>query len=315
MSHDEFTVGIICALPLEVAAAVTMLDEEYKTMPAQDPADHNTYRFGRLHLHKVVIASLPSGLSGTTSAATVAKDMLRTFQSLRVRLMVGIGGAAPVPDSEERDIRLGDVVISKPSGNFGGLVQFDNGKHTQADGLIRKGTLPPPPFSLLTALSKLESDLELGESTIPANLATAFQRGPTVAKRFGHPGLVNDVLYEPDYVHPTSAATCAGCDVSRHILREERDSTEPVIYCGNIASSNAVMKNARLRDQLRQEFDVMCFEMEAAGLVDFPCLVIRGISDYSDSHKNDRWQRYAAATAAACAKSLLGGCSQAVSPS
>ncbi|KAL7791173.1 hypothetical protein V8C43DRAFT_322515 [Trichoderma afarasin] len=46
--------------------------------------------------------------------------------------------------------------------------------------------------------------------------------------------------------------------------------------------------------------------MEAAGLMnDFPCVVIRGIADYSDSHKNEKWQDYAAATAAACAKALL----------
>jgi nucleoside phosphorylase len=46
--------------------------------------------------------------------------------------------------------------------------------------------------------------------------------------------------------------------------------------------------------------------MEAAGLMDdFPCLVIRGICDYADSHKNKRWQPYAAATAAAYAKELL----------
>jgi hypothetical protein len=46
--------------------------------------------------------------------------------------------------------------------------------------------------------------------------------------------------------------------------------------------------------------------MEAAGLMNnFPCIVIRGICDYADSHKNDRWQRYAAATAAAYAKELL----------
>lgn len=50
----------------------------------------------------------------------------------------------------------------------------------------------------------------------------------------------------------------------------------------------------------------MCFEMEAAGLMnDFPCLVIRGICDYADSHKNKTWQAYAAATAAACAKDIL----------
>jgi hypothetical protein len=46
--------------------------------------------------------------------------------------------------------------------------------------------------------------------------------------------------------------------------------------------------------------------MEAAGLMDdFPCLVVRGICDYADSHKNKLWQGYAAAMAAAYAKELL----------
>jgi nucleoside phosphorylase len=67
------------------------------------------------------------------------------------------------------------------------------------------------------------------------------------------------------------------------------------------------MKDAEVRDRLAEEKDVLCFEMEAAGLMDqFPCLVIRGICDYSDSHKNDTWQGYAAMAAAAYAKDLLG---------
>jgi hypothetical protein len=37
----------------------------------------------------------------------------------------------------------------------------------------------------------------------------------------------------------------------------------------------------------------------------FPCLVVRGICDYADSHKNKKWQAYAAGTAAAYAKELL----------
>ena len=46
--------------------------------------------------------------------------------------------------------------------------------------------------------------------------------------------------------------------------------------------------------------------MEAAGLMNsFSCLVIRGICDYADSHKNKRWQSYASGTAAAYAKELL----------
>lgn len=66
------------------------------------------------------------------------------------------------------------------------------------------------------------------------------------------------------------------------------------------------MKNGVTRQRLRQDLDLLCFEMEAAGLMDnFPCLVIRGICDYADTHKNKRWQPYAAAVAAAYAKELL----------
>ena len=66
------------------------------------------------------------------------------------------------------------------------------------------------------------------------------------------------------------------------------------------------MKDGLTRDKAAAELKVLCFEMEAAGLMnDFPCLVIRGICDYSDSHKHKNWQRRAAAVAAAYAKELL----------
>jgi nucleoside phosphorylase len=46
--------------------------------------------------------------------------------------------------------------------------------------------------------------------------------------------------------------------------------------------------------------------MEAAGIMNrMPCLVVRGICDYCDSHKNKYWQEYAAMTAAAYTKELL----------
>ncbi len=60
------------------------------------------------------------------------------------------------------------------------------------------------------------------------------------------------------------------------------------------------------RSKIAQDEGVICFEMEAAGLMDqISCLVIRGICDYADSHKNKIWQPYAAATAAALARELL----------
>lgn len=90
------------------------------------------------------------------------------------------------------------------------------------------------------------------------------------------------------------------------IQRPPRSNNHPVVHYGLIASGNQVMKHAPTRDALAKELGVLCFEMEASGLMDnFPCLVIRGICDYADSHKNKQWQKYAAATAAACAKELL----------
>lgn len=80
-----------------------------------------------------------------------------------------------------------------------------------------------------------------------------------------------------------------------------------MIYYGLVASGNRVIKNAAFRDRLADELGALCFEMEAAGAAKaFPCLVIRGICDYCDAQKNDVLQEYAAATAAAYAKLLIG---------
>ncbi|KAJ2966928.1 hypothetical protein NQ176_g9914 [Zarea fungicola] len=88
-------------------------------------------------------------------------------------------------------------------------------------------------------------------------------------------------------------------------VRDE-DGDDPAIHYGLIASANQLMKDAKLRDQFAKERGILCFEMEAGGLMNhFPCLVVRGICDYSDTHKNKEWQGYAAMTAAAYAKDLL----------
>jgi hypothetical protein len=108
------------------------------------------------------------------------------------------------------------------------------------------------------------------------------------------------------YDHVDTGSTCKQCDISKLVKRHARDDTNPIVHYGTIASGNRVMRHGTTRDRLRREFDILCFEMEAAGLMNnFPCVVIRGVCDYADSHKNKRWQEYAAATAAACAKELL----------
>ena len=106
MDRQAYTVGWICAVKTEYVAACELLDEEYPPLPSVLLHDSNAYTVGRIADHHVVVACLPKGRYGIASAATVAKDMLRSFGSIRIGLMVGIGGGAP---SQKHDIRLGDV--------------------------------------------------------------------------------------------------------------------------------------------------------------------------------------------------------------
>ena len=296
LRHEEYTIGWVCALPVELAAAQEMLDEEHQDLPQNDN-DTNIYTLGQVGEHNVVIACLPEGQMGNNSAAAVAVQMKSAFPSIRFGLMVGIGGGVP---SEEADIRLGDVVVSRPHKEHGGVVQYDFGKATTS-GFARTGFLNTPPTILLNAVAKLRSNHFRGICRL-WEYFSKLRRLPTFTRDAAGP----DVLFEATYNH-AGGRTCQLCSSDKKVDREPRESEEPVIHYGTIASGNQVMKDAAERDRVSAELGgVLCFEMEAAGLMNsFPCLVIRGICDYADSHKNKRWQAYAAGTAAACAKEVL----------
>ncbi|PWI64171.1 hypothetical protein PCL_12072 [Purpureocillium lilacinum] len=315
--HDAslYTVGWIAALPIERAAATALLDERHEIPHGfeQHQSDTNAYTWGRVGEHNIVIASLPAGIYGTTSAATTALNLLSSMPQIRVGLLVGIGGAVARPD-ECRDIRLGDVVVSQPEGTEGGVVQYDLGKATTNHSWERKGSLNMPPSVLLHALANLQAEHEISPSKVPDLLHGMWTANPQMtrpkanAPAYVHQGFDNDRLFISTYNH-AGGGTCKMCDMSKEVQRNQRDTTDPYIHYGFIASGNSLIKDAATRDRIADGLGekCVCFEMEAAGLMNhFPCLVIRGICDYADSHKNDRWQRYASATAAAYAKELLG---------
>lgn len=297
-THDDYTIAWICALPLEMAAAEAMLEGFHPQLPLQ-PGDTNHYTLGHIGPHNIVIACLPQ--YGTTPAAVLATHLLYTFRKIRIRLMVGIGGGAPT----EQDIRLGDVVVSRPTRQFGGVIQYDMGKNT--GGRIQQtGMLNKPPPALLGAIAGLQSKHLRLRSSIPAYVEEMLQKHPAMRESFTQPGPENDQLFLPDYAHVDEASTCETCDMSKQVKRSARVPNNPKIHYGLIASANQVMRDAPTRDRIAKELGVLCFEMEAAGLMDnFTCLVVRGICDYADSHKNKMWQGYAAAVAAAYAKELL----------
>ncbi|UKZ58049.1 hypothetical protein TrVGV298_011911 [Trichoderma virens] len=236
--------------------------------------------------------------------------MLRTFRNIRIGLMVGIGGGAP---SRRHDIRLGDVVVSAPRDGRGGVLQYDFGKTIQNQAFQITGFLNQPPTLLRTAVSSIRAQYENEGHQLDQTIKRIVTQNPRLRKKYQRPPASSDRLYQSVITHPidsdVSCAELCGDDPSRIIKRQPREDDyedNPAIHYGLIASANQLMKDAQVRDKLAAEKDVLCFEMEAAGLMNhFPCLVIRGICDYSDTHKNKQWQGYAAMTAAAYAKDLL----------
>ncbi|GIJ85931.1 hypothetical protein Asppvi_004802 [Aspergillus pseudoviridinutans] len=285
LSHDAYTVALLTPLEVELSPMRYMLDEEHQPLPSAR-GDPNNYVLGRLCQHNVVIASLPAGYQGTISAAVVARDLARTFPSVTLRLLVGIGGGVP---SDNTDIRLGDVVVSVPSGTQGGVVQYDLGKQTTT-GFQRNSCAPRPMNGWLFSRE--------------CNPITAF---PALSE-YKRPSPETDILFKSNYDHCMGKPTCQSCDIQKTVPRHKRSAPDrSFVHYGVIASGDRVMKNAKKRDMISKSSEgAICFEMEAAGLMnDFRCIVIRGISDYADSHKNDIWHPYAAAAAAALAKELL----------
>ncbi|GKU15980.1 unnamed protein product, partial [Fusarium langsethiae] len=225
------------------------------------------------------------------NSASVLANLKRTFPSIRHGLMVGIGGGAPA----NKDMRLGDIVVGTR------VMQYDLGKILSGGGIQRTAIPKSPDRSLCTAVTNLRASHEIYTSRVPAIIQERMQRHIDY-QRPSAP----DHLFKASYQHDPRMPNCQGCDQSQLEAREARRSREPNIHYGAIASSSQVMKDAVTRDRLAQELNIICFEMEAAGLMDvLPCLPIRGLCDYSDSHKAKGWQKYAAAVAAAYAREFL----------
>ncbi|PCD37250.1 hypothetical protein AU210_005753 [Fusarium oxysporum f. sp. radicis-cucumerinum] len=305
---DAYTVGWVCALSTEFTAAQEQFDEEYEPHESpehRDANDFNVYSFGKIKGHMVVVAVLPNGQYGTASAATVAKDMIRSFRNIRFGLMVGIGGGAP---TKQHDIRLGDVVVSSPSPGQSGVFQYDFGKATK-DVFQHTASHNKPPPLLLAAVAGLKTQYERKGLQIHDKVSTIVANNKRLSAKYGRPE-DPDSLFSPSIDHksdpcPKFCVTAPTDLVDRKPRQEPMEVVE--VHYGTIASGNTLMKDAFKRDELASKANILCFEMEAAGLMDgFRCLVIRGICDYSDSHKNDTWQGYAAMTAAVYAKQILG---------
>lgn len=248
--HEDYTVAWICALPLELAASRAMLDEEHP-LPPNQAGDDNTYVLGGIDQHNVVMTCLP-GQYGTNNAAIVATNLKRSFPSIRATLMVGIGGGSP----SQADLYLGDVVVGTR------VMQYDMGKMI-AGGLFQEtADAKTPAWLLNSAVSALRS--KHGPHRSSSRMTSLLRSRLSNILRPNHP----DCLFQASYEHPLGALTCIDCDPEKLQPRGVRPSDEPIIHYGVIASGNRVMKDGKARDDIAQRLSALCFEMEAAGMMD-----------------------------------------------
>jgi nucleoside phosphorylase len=280
-----------------------MLDITYGPLQFQDKSDSNSYLLGKIGHHCIAIASPRAGSIGNTPATAIAVNLLRTFHDIRVGFMVGIAGGIP---SQKHDVRLGDVAVSFPGDNCGGVRQHDFGKSLEGGKFHRTGFLNRPPNSILSAVSLFRLQIDLERTRFPRSVRDALEKDSVLKNKCSAPDQKTDRLFKANQPHPPET-TCAQHPVEWDVARAQLASDAPNVHYGTVVSGNSVVKSAAVRDSLLQDIpDAVCVEMEASGLMnDFPCIVVRGICDYCDSHKNDQWQGYAALAAATYAKELL----------
>ncbi|KAL2202461.1 hypothetical protein CC79DRAFT_1313228 [Sarocladium strictum] len=265
LRHEHYTVAWICPLYFEMASAIAMLEEEHEELPT---TDSNHYILGRISHHNIVIAGLNQGHHGIPRATRVLTDLRSAFPSVTRCLLVGIGGG--FPRLPYQDIRLGDVIVGEQ------IKCYDEGKAMQGGQFQRTGGSMRPPDEMATALLRLRARHE--QAATATNIVSLVQTKMSGSSGYQHPE-TEDHIFLHDYGH---------------------------IHYGAIASGSVVIKDGMLRERMYEELDVMCAETEAAGLMNIvPTLVIRGVSDYCDSHKNDIFQKHASANAAAFALEYL----------
>ncbi|KAF2721055.1 purine and uridine phosphorylase [Polychaeton citri CBS 116435] len=262
--NSDYTVAWICALPVpEWKASWLLFDETHDDVQLSSTSSYQ-YVYGNMDGHNIVLGCLSDTQKGTTAAAAVVLEMKSNFLSLRFGLMVGVGGSVP---SSSKDTRLGDVVVSRPD-------------TTAADGGVIQSQMIE---DLISALGKVQA-MPHHESQFAAYLTSRdFSRELGFAKR-----PKRDRVFNASYIHVEGHSTCDQCNTEEEVQRLVREREGPVIHYETIASSNQVMKGANARDRIiRDRSNVLCFDMGAAGLMNrSPCLIIRGICNYSDSHKN-----------------------------
>ncbi|GIJ83106.1 hypothetical protein Asppvi_001624 [Aspergillus pseudoviridinutans] len=323
-SRDGFTIAIICALALEAEAVEELFDETYDRSSIfykKQPGDDNEYVNGRIGVHNIVLCYMPG--TEIKSAASVAASMRFSYTRIEVALVIGICGGAPYPPVNEQ-IFLGDVIISNA------VIEYDFGTQGFQQKTGVKDTLGAPNRAIRSLLAGLNA--KQTRTDFQGRMLQHLHAVREIDEKWRRPSFTDDILFNASYQHKhyglnsskclcfnsnspgdicneALGTTCRGLGCSENQICRRRHHTEvesPRIHLGIIASADTPVKSGEHRDDLVDSENVVGFQMNGAGVWDnIPCILINGVCDYADSHKNRLWQAYAAATGASAAKVFL----------
>ncbi|KAJ3494398.1 hypothetical protein NLG97_g4106 [Lecanicillium saksenae] len=296
----DYTIAWIAPLYIEARAALLLFDHRHEGSFSVGRGDDYIFQAGDICGHNVILATLPAGQEyGNSSAAALASQVKKFFPNLWFGLLVGVAAGLPnLTRKSPIDIRLGDVLVGIPQGENAGTVAYELGKETAEDGLqlLHHGHILATTETIVrSAIGNIQLDSP-DEADSFLRYYRQIQNAQHRDGSFTDPGQENDLYHERN----------DNGDLNL-VLRDRRPSSKRTrVWYGCIGSGDKLMKNALKRNELRDKYNIIGLEMEAAGTMNrIPVGVIRGVCDYGDQHKNKNWQPYAAAMAAAYAKAVL----------
>jgi len=289
--HKEISIGIITALYEELKAMYNILEnQDIYNIDSRSP---NIYYVGEIPLkngtHYITLALAGKG---NTAAAIKTTSMIYDFPTIESIIMVGIAGGVPNPNKAAEHVRLGDIVIS----NDEGVIQYDFGKKYPSK-FIHTYSIHSPNPNLINIVKNIQKE---------QNPRWKYYINILLDKlKIKRPDDYLDILRKCNRI------VLKKPKIIEHPHDQKRETGVPRVFLGPIAAGNIVLKDEKLRDSLRDEFNIKAIEMESEGIMkaawyfNVGYLIIRGICDYCNTDKNNIWHNYAAIVAAAFTKNLI----------
>ncbi|KAG8408684.1 hypothetical protein J3458_019705 [Metarhizium acridum] len=243
---------------ISIIAVTLMLDNRHRGRFPTARGYEYLYTPGEMGGHNVIIATLPAGEDFGVAAG-----------------MPKLGG------DQERDIRLGDVLVALQDGKVSGLINLELGKWTENGFVLRRGGWMDTTHMLVrSAITQIKA-------------GDFFQDQPSFLKHY------QEMMAKLAAPRRSTIRAKNGTCYTKLTGPWWRESLE------NLGSVPAY-ENASKRDELRDKHNLLGIETAAAGVVPkIPVGVVRGVCDYADEETKEAWRPYAAAMAAAYAKEIL----------